>query len=317
MSGPSIGFIGFGEAGFHIAKGLKQAGLESVAAYDLNANTPGMAEQIRFHSTESQIPLVSSSEALAESCDIILSTVVADSAIDAAEQTAPFLAARHLYADLNSVSPATKQAIDSMVTSRGARFVEVTIMSQVLPEGHRVPMLLAGPSASELFEAMLPYGMQMELLSCRVGSAASVKLCRSIIVKGLEALMIECTMAACHYGADELVFSSLNKSFPGIDWVNMASYMTSRVALHGGRRAREMDEAARMLDAIGIEPIMAAAAAQRQDWCAGLGVRDAFEGEPPQDYMAIVQAIEKLTNNDRTDPDQLLSSSVTEDSNHG
>ena len=317
MSPSSIGFIGLGEAGFHIAKGLREAGLESVIAYDLNANTPGMADRIQRHSTESGVRLVDSSEALAGSCDILLSTVVANAALDAAQQTAPFLEARHLYADLHSVSPDAKGTIDSIVTGTCARFVEVAIMSPVPPRGHRAPMLLAGPSASELLEVMAPYGMQMEVISDRIGAAASVKLCRSIIVKGLEALMIECAMAARHYGADERVFSSLNESFPGIDWGKLAGYMTSRVALHGERRAREMDEVVQMLDAIGIEPIMAAAAARRQDWCGGLGLADVFGGEPPQDYRAIVQAIEKLTQDDRSDRDRLISSSVTEESNNG
>jgi 3-hydroxyisobutyrate dehydrogenase-like beta-hydroxyacid dehydrogenase len=317
VSGPSIGFIGLGEAGFHIAKGLKEAGLESVTAYDLNANTPRFAERIQRHSTEGRVPLVDSSEALAGTSDVILSTVAADAALDAAEQIAPFLAERHLYADLNSVSPDTKQTIDSIVTGTRARFVEVTIMSPVSPKGHRAPMLLAGPSASELLELMSPYGMQMELISDRIGAAASVKLCRSIIVKGLEALMIECAMAAQHYGVDERVFSSLNQSFPGTDWGKLAEYMTSRVALHGERRAREMDEVVGMLNAIGIEPIMAAAAARRHDWCAGLGLAAVFGGEPPQDYRAIVEAIRKLTEGNRGNRDRLISSSATEDSNNG
>jgi 3-hydroxyisobutyrate dehydrogenase-like beta-hydroxyacid dehydrogenase len=311
---PSVGFIGFGEAGFHIARGLKDAGLESITAYDLNAETPGQGERIQRHSATSGVGLVDSPKSLAAASDILLSVVMADQAIEAARQSAPFLETRHLYADLNSVSPETKQCIDSIVTARGARFVEVTIMASVPPHLHRVPMLLAGPSANDFYEVFSPFGMQMDVVSDKVGAAASVKLCRSIIVKGLEALMIECSLAACHYGADERVFASLGESFPGLDWGKLAGYMASRVAMHGERRAREMDEAARMLDAIGIEPIMAAAAARRQDWCGALGIGASFKDAPPEDYKAIAEAISALA----TGRDSgIVSLSVTEDSQHG
>ncbi len=315
MSGPSIGFIGFGEAGFHIAGGLKRAGLEVVAAYDLNAETPGMAERIQRHSAASGVPLAVSPEALAMDCDILLSTVVANAAVDAARQSAAFLEARHIYADLNSVSPQTKQTIDAIVTGRGAAFVEAAIMSPVRPRGHRSPILLAGGSAGRLADALSPFGMRMEVVSDKVGAAATIKLCRSIVVKGLEALMVECSLAACRYGAGDRVFSSLGDSFPGLDWGKLAGYMTSRAALHGERRAREMDEAAKMLAALGIEPIMTSAASRRQDWCGKLGIADFFDGDPPEDYSAIACAIQTLTRTDREAGP--LSSSVTEDLYNG
>lgn len=308
MSGPSIGF---GEAGFHIGRGLREAGVESVAAYDLHAGTPGLMERICRHSAESGVGLVNSAEELAAASDILLSTVVADAAMDAARQTGPFLGSRHLYADLNSVSPDTKRSLESIVTPTGARFVEATIMSPVPPRGHRAPMLLAGPSAADLERTMAPFGMRMEVVSDQVGAAAAIKLCRSIVVKGLEALMVECALAACHFGADERVFASLGESFPGLDWGTLAGYMTSRVAMHGERRAREMDQAADMLEAIGIEPIMARAAARRQDWCARLGLGDSFSGDPPEDYREIVRAVLALTRSDRAGG--AVASSATQD----
>jgi 3-hydroxyisobutyrate dehydrogenase-like beta-hydroxyacid dehydrogenase len=317
VTGPSIGFIGFGEAGFHIASGLKDAGVESVCAFDVNAETPGFVERIRRHSEQSAVPLVDSPEDLANRADILMSTVVASAALDAARRIASSLDGRHLYADLNSVSPESKQEVAAAVTVAGARFVEITIMSPVPPRRHRSPMLLSGAGASEFAGRMAPYGMQLEVISERVGAAAAVKLCRSIIVKGLEALMVECALAACHYGADERVFSSLDESFPGLNWGKLADYMTSRVALHGERRAREMEEAARMLDAIGIAPVMAEAAARRQDWCAALGLAGVFDGAPPEDYRAIAAAIRKLMETDPRNGGRSVLLSATEDSYNG
>jgi hypothetical protein len=116
-------------------------------------------------------------------------------------------------------------------------------------------------------------------------------MCRSIVVKGLEALMVECVLAATRFEADDLVFASLNESFPGIDWKKLADYMAGRVVLHGERRAREMEEVADTLRAIGIEPIMAEATARRQEWAAGLDLRSRFGPEGPATYCQMIDAL--------------------------
>ena len=286
-----IGFIGFGEAGFHIARGLHGAGVSCISAFDINRHTPGLGERIRRRSQESEVILVESSEELAAAADVLFCTVTADRAVQAAEQTAPFLTSRHIYADLNSVSPALKQSIADVIESRGARFVEVAVMSPVPPHGHRAPMFLGGAHTQAFFDLMAPYGMNFEVISDRIGAASATKMCRSIIVKGLEALLLECVLAAVPYHADERVFASLDESFPGINWKRLAGSMVSRVVEHGARRAREMEEVAATLRSIGIEPIMAEATARRQDWCAKLDLFAHFGGNVPADYGAIVQVI--------------------------
>src|SRR5499426_3813761 len=139
-----IGFIGFGEAGFHLARGFRAAGISHICAYDIQARVPGPGEKIQRRASECEIPLLESNAELAAASDILLSTVTANRSMEAAEQTAPFLASRHIYADLNSVSPALKQSIGQMVESRGARFVEAAIMSPVPRRGAATPMFLGG-----------------------------------------------------------------------------------------------------------------------------------------------------------------------------
>ncbi len=286
-----IGFIGFGEAGYHIAKGLRDAGLAYLCAYDLHTHTLGRGEKIQHRASECEVPLLTSNEQLAAACDILLSTVTANRAAEAAEQTVPYLTARHLYADLNSVSPALKQSIGKQVEARGARFVEVAIMSPVPPHGHRVPMFLGGVHAQTLAALLTPFGMKLEVISDQIGAAAATKMCRSIIVKGLEALLFECVLAAVPYGADERVFATLAETYPGIEWGKLASYKVGRVIEHGERRARELEEVAATLRAIGVEPIMTEAIVKRQDWGAALNLLPQFGGKPPNDYRAVVQAI--------------------------
>jgi 3-hydroxyisobutyrate dehydrogenase-like beta-hydroxyacid dehydrogenase len=288
MSELSIGFVGFGEAGSSIAKGLKSASISRIFAFDI------ALENVRHRATETEVLLVGSNQELAESAGIIFSTVTCSRAKEAAEQTAPYLRSHHLYADLNSVSPALKQDIDRVISSTGARFVEVAVMSPILPQMHRSPMLIGGKNAPAFAELMTPFGMNLQIVAENVGVAAATKMFRSIIVKGLEALMLECALASVPYGADERVFSSLSESFPGIDWQKLANYMVSRVVVHGERRAREMEEVAETLESLGIEPIMAAAAAQRQDWCARLGISSQFGPDGPPTYRDAVSCIMRV-----------------------
>ncbi|MEO8258176.1 MAG: DUF1932 domain-containing protein [Acidobacteriota bacterium] len=292
---PTIGFIGFGEAGSTIAGGLRRAGIERVVAFDIAAATPELSARFQARASSSGATLVGSSGELARTAGILFSTVTSSSALDAARQTTPFLRPDHIYVDLNSVSPALKRQIGEVVDASGARFVEAAVMAPVLPYGHRVPMLLGGAAARLFAETMTPFGMRLEVLpAAAIGSAAAVKMCRSIVVKGLEALLVECVLAATEFGADQLVFASLAESFPGIDWTKLADYMTGRVVVHGARRAREMEEVAETLRTIGIDPIMAEATARRQDWVAGTNLRAQFGPDGPATYREVIEALRTL-----------------------
>jgi 3-hydroxyisobutyrate dehydrogenase-like beta-hydroxyacid dehydrogenase len=282
-----IGFVGFGEAGYHIAKGLRGAGLADTFAYDIDTS-----ERVRGRASETQTELVASNAALAQACDVIFCAVTADQALKAAEQTAPFLGSRHFYCDVNSVSPQMKQAIGRTVSRGGARFVEAAMMAPVPPHGHKVPMLLGGEASPEFMEMLAPFGVRMEVVSTdQIGRAAAVKMFRSVVYKGLEALMFECVMGASQYGAEQRVFASLNESFPGVDFQKLADYMIGRVVVHGERRAREMEEVAATLRELGIEPMMAEATVRRMDWAADLGLRARFGGEFPKTYKEVLEAI--------------------------
>jgi len=153
-------------------------------------------------------------------------------------------------------------------------------------------MLVGGAGAAEFIERMTPFGMRMEFTSEKVGEAAATKMCRSIVVKGMEALLTECVLGASRYGAEERVFQSLGETFPGLDWAEMATYMVGRVVVHGERRAREMEEVAETLRSSGVDPIMAEATARRMDWSAHLGLKKLFGGEAPATYREFAEAVD-------------------------
>ena len=292
---PIIGFVGFGEAGFHIAKGLRAAGAESLFAFDINTHAPALGEKIRECAMRAGVRLVASNADLARECTIILSVVTANQAANAATQTALHLTPNHLYADMNSVSPALKQSIAAVVEACGARFVEIAIMAPVPPYEHKVPLLAGGRAAPDFAKSLTPLGMNIEVGDAEIGAAAATKMCRSIVVKGMEALLTECVLGATKYGAADRVFASLPRPF---------RVSTERDGdLHGGPRrrtrrtpAREMEEVTETLRSIGVDPIMAEATARRMDWSARSGLKAKFDGVEPRSMKSLRK---KSTNSPR------------------
>jgi 3-hydroxyisobutyrate dehydrogenase-like beta-hydroxyacid dehydrogenase len=143
------------------------------------------------------------------------------------------------------------------------------VMAPVHPQRLRVPMLLGGAEVASVARKLLAIGMNGNSVSERIGVASAIKMCRSIIIKGLEAITVEAMFTARRYGAETHVLNSLAATYPGMGWdAALPDYLISRVAEHGKRRAAEMREAAEAIAYVGIEPMTALATASRQEWLA-------------------------------------------------
>jgi 3-hydroxyisobutyrate dehydrogenase-like beta-hydroxyacid dehydrogenase len=199
--------------------------------------------------------------------------VTAGAVIEAMRSLPGGIAHHPFVVDVNSVSPATKRDADRIVTDAGGRYVEAAVMTSVPPHGIRSPMLLGGRHANDWLALMTPFAMRLEIFGEDIGGASSVKMCRSVMIKGLEALATECLLAARHHGVDRQVLASLADTLPHADWSGFARYLIGRALVHGKRRAEEMDEVARMLDDAGIEPMLSRAVARRQQWAFEQGSR--------------------------------------------
>ena len=280
MATPKIGFIGFGEAAASICQGLSGEGVTDIAAFDVHARPA--TDGVRM--AESLKDLLAGSH-------VVFSAVTSAVALTVAQDAAAHLSDRHLYVDINSVSPDTKIEIGKTVSASGARFVEAAVMAGVPPYGHKVPMLLAGDGAPELIELMAPFGMVLEDSGGELGSAAAAKMFRSVMVKGMEALFQECVLGADRYGVADKVLDSIGDGYPGIDWKALASRLMGRTAIHGERRAHEMEEVAETLKALGIEPLMAEAAAKRIAWAARRGLKEKFGDEAPESFHQVLDAL--------------------------
>ena len=199
---------------------------------------------------------------------MVISAVTAASAIAVAEAAARFLAPGQFFLDVNSVSPDTKRAAAQAVERSGAHYVEAAVMAAVAPYGLKVPILLGGRQASAIKDILTPAGMVLDVAAAEIGKASATKMSRSIMMKGLEALVVECLYTARHYGVEDAVLASLAKTYPGMDWEKLGGYWLGRVIAHGRRRAAEMRESAATVAESGIKPLMALASAGRQDWLA-------------------------------------------------
>ena len=280
MTTVKIGFIGFGEAAASICRGLSGAGVTDIAAFDVK---PRPAQE--------GVTMAANLKDLLDGSDVVFSAVTSAVALAAARDAASYLSGRHLYVDINSVSPETKIAIGKTVAASGARFVEAAVMAGVPAYGHKVPMLLAGEAATDLIGLMAPLGMVMEDFGPELGRAAAAKMFRSVMVKGMEALFQECVLGADRYGVADKVLDSIGDGYPGIDWKALDSRLIGRTAIHGERRAHEMEEVAETLKALGIEPLMSEAAAKRIAWAAGQGLKDRFCDTAPESFHDVLEVL--------------------------
>ncbi len=228
------------------------------------------SEILRERASAAEVTLTESLKDLAESSDVVLSMVTAASALSVAKTAAGFMRPGTIYADLNSCSPRTKQEIFNVVAEsrRDVAFAGVAVMSAVPPWKHRVPMVADGPGAPRLQASLKPYGMRIDVLPGPVGAAAALKMCRSAILKGMEALFLEALLAAESVGVGEQVLTSLDASFPENRLSEIVKYLLGRNMAHGIRRAEEMAEVAATFRELGITPFAAGGAADRLAWAA-------------------------------------------------
>ena len=217
-------------------------------------------------------------------------TLTAAEAIASATRPATFVL------DVNSASPQTKTRCAERVASAGGRYVEAAVMSSVPPHGIRVPMLLGGPHAEALQPVLAQLGFDVTVGAHAYGVVSAIKLCRSVMVKGMEALVIESLLTARRYGVEREVLASLAETFPGLDWERQASYFWRRVVQHGRRRAEEMREAAATVGDAGLAPRMAAATADLQAWVATLAAAGAFaDSAPDAGWRELADRIARVT----------------------
>ena len=283
-----LGIVGYGEVGRIFAAGLRARGVGDLVVWDLKFIDPTKGSEPLAHAQAAGVRAADSVAALCAGRQLIVSAVTASNTLAVAQEAAQHIRPGSVFLDLNSASPGTKQQAAALIEARGAHYVEAGVMTSVPPYGIRVPILLGGAQAAALAAVLTGWGMDAQPVSEQLGVASAIKMCRSIMIKGLEALVIESYAAARHYGVEDHVLPTLAETFPSIDWHQQGRYFFSRVVQHGQRRAEEMRESARTVGEAGMAPLMASAIADKQQWVADLARAGVFADLPPdarwQDY---------------------------------
>jgi 3-hydroxyisobutyrate dehydrogenase-like beta-hydroxyacid dehydrogenase len=270
----TIGLVGYGEVGRILAEDLRKQDV-NIIAYDIKLGG-NKAGPLREHAREHGVGLTTSHAELAARADFIISAVTASQAVPVAQACGPAVKENAFFLDFNSASPGAKQRAAKLIDAAGGRYVEGAVMTSIPPYRIRVPLLLGGATAKELAPLLVELGFDAKVASEKLGVASAVKMCRSVMIKGLEAMTIECFTTARAYGVEDAVLASFKETFPGIDWEKQGAYFFQRVIEHGRRRAEEVREVAETVRDIGLTPWSAEGTAERQGWVADLADEGVF-----------------------------------------
>ena len=263
-----IALIGYGEVGKILAEDLRARGL-AVAAFDTRLHGDS-GDPMREHALLHGVHVAASHAQAVQGADLVVSAVTASQAVPVAQACAPALRSGTWLLDLNSASPGAKIRAAGLVDGHGARYVEGAVMTSVPPYRLEVPLLLGGAHAEMLAAPLAALGFAPRVASAKLGVASATKMCRSVMIKGLEAMVIESFTTARAHGVEDAVIASLHETFPGIDWERQGAYFFQRVIEHGRRRSEEVFEVAQTVREIGLEPWSSSGTAERQAWMAGL-----------------------------------------------
>ena len=269
-----LAIIGFGEAGSAIAQGLRSEtalGDLAIACFDVKSFEAETAGEIDARAAQAGVTVCHALDQALSDASLIFSTVTAGSALDVARSVAGIMEddqddppIQPLYFDMNSVAPGTKRQAADWLNRLGVGYVDTAVMAPIHPRLHKTPMLLAGPFAAAALERLVDWGMDLRAVGEETGRASAIKMLRSVVVKGLEALSAEMALAAIRAGVEDEVIASLDASYPGFDWGGRTAYNLERMATHGRRRAEEMEEVVRTLEELGISPDLTTGTVQRQ-----------------------------------------------------
>jgi 3-hydroxyisobutyrate dehydrogenase-like beta-hydroxyacid dehydrogenase len=271
----NVGLVGYGEVGRILAEDLRKQDVR-ITAYDLKLRSDQAGGALRDHASSYGVALAHSHADLAAQADFVISAVTASQAVPVAQACAPAIKQDAWFLDFNSASPGAKQRAADLIDASGGRYVEGAVMTSIPPKRIKVPLLLGGAGAAELAPLLVELGFDATVASTQLGVASAVKMCRSIMIKGLEAMVIEAFTTARGYGVEDAVLASLKETFPGIDWEKQGAYFFQRVIEHGRRRSEEVREVAETVREIGLTPWSAQGTAERQAWVADLADEGLF-----------------------------------------
>lgn len=284
-----LGLVGYGEIGSTLGRGLREAGLDQIFCYDRYAFDGPYAGLIQQRAKEAGVKLVRSNKELAENAELVFSVTPGSASLESADAFAPHLNRDHTFVDFASATPKVKLGVAERLSTSGSLLGDGSIMGTPL-NGYSMLMLSSGPAGQRVSDLLVPWGMKIDFVGERLGTASGIKILRSVLIKGIEALTDEMLLAARHYGLDEAVLASASKTLTR-PWMDTVESLTPSGTIHAKRRAEEVEMAAEAVQDAGIDPIMTRSTAARLRWKEQLGLKERFKGVVPANYKEAIDAI--------------------------
>lgn len=290
-----IGLVGFGEAGYHISKDFPK---DKVALYAYDAiatqDTP-RAVKVREHAAENGVTLVGSLRELAEKGDYFFCFTSANAAVPLAQEMAGYLHKGQVYMDMNSTAPVTKEHMASFFETSEGDFVEAAVMSSVPANRTHVPICLGGSKAEETSAALNALGMNTKAVGEKYGKASAMKMLKSVLSKGMIALITETVFCTEHYDITDYVLESVRKvMLEEMDYKTFCHYNVASAAIHNARFCQEMEQVLETMDSIHENAIMTQATLKKFQWLHEQGYADYFAERPTtyDEVLAVKHQIE-------------------------
>jgi 3-hydroxyisobutyrate dehydrogenase-like beta-hydroxyacid dehydrogenase len=282
-----LGFIGFGEVGFELARGLKQAGLSDIFAFDPMADDSRYSPLVHGRAAEAGVELLSNPVEVVHATEVIIAAVPGSKALAVALALAPVLKQGQLYADVSTSTATSKRRMAEAIEVNGALFVDGALMGGLSMQHHKVPTLLSGNGSDAFIHFLSPYGMSLTKVSDTAGDAIAIKLIRSIAMKGLAALAVETLAAATKLGVETAVLRSIEDTLSAASFKDTLDWLITASAVHAERQVHEMNDVMLMMQEIGVEPTMTQGTARRLEWLAAKGYKEKFQGKKPHEWQEV------------------------------
>lgn len=286
-------FLGFGEAAFELAAGLKTEGFSELYAYDAMQDDKIFGPLIQERMKKAAVTPLSSPKALADAADNFFCLVPANYSVEAAEHIAPYLQPGSHYTDLTASAPDVKKKIAHIIAQAGGIFTDGAMLGALVTYHHKVPILMSGEGAEQVKLMMKPFGMNITVAGTQPGDASAIKLIRSIYMKGTAALVIETLQAATFFGVEDQVIPSLAETFDSKSFLETMDRLATGTSIHAQRRGAELSGSLQMLSDAGLDASMTKAAYEKHMMLAKINVREKLGGRAPQSWQEAIRLLSK------------------------
>lgn len=287
----ALGFIGFGEAAFELAKGLKGEGFGTIVAYDPMLTHAAYGSLVKERGEQAQVELLPTPEEVLKRVEIVAVAVPSDRALEACRTLKPHVREGMLYVDLSASSPSVKKQIGEHLADAGADVVDAAMLGALTVYRHKVPMLLSGSGSERFAQRLGPYGTNMEIISANPGDASAIKLIRSIFMKGIAGLFIEVLEAAHALQVEDKVIQSLKETMENGSFEKQMNQLVTGTSIHALRRSKEVEGSIEMLESLGIDAQMAKATRDKLIAVSELNLKEKFQGKRPDGWVDVISMI--------------------------